>query len=124
MLSPREVRIRSESEIVHSHHAQLLAVQQTFRRVGLPSDLIKKDAQPDTTAIILNWSRFPNVKRIASLLCSPILDSVIAEVFIWNNSPNKITHDVRECKAVVCPGSPTVRCQPSLSPPASRIFVI
>lgn len=72
-----------------------------YRRVGLPADVSRGAAGPDTTVIILNWSRFPNVKRIAALLCSPILDSVIAEVFIWNNSPNKITHDVRKSLAGV-----------------------
>jgi hypothetical protein len=49
---------------------------------------------PDTTAIVLNWSRLTNVKNIASLLCHPTLDGIIAEVFIWNNSPKKISHKV------------------------------
>lgn len=66
-----------------------------YRRVGLPEDFIPT-AQPDTTAIILNWSRFPNVLQISSLLCSPALDGIIAQVFIWNNSPNPISLDVRK----------------------------
>lgn len=41
----------------------------------------------DTTAVILNWSRFPNVVRIVALLCSPLLEDTIATVFIWNNNP-------------------------------------
>lgn len=49
---------------------------------------------PDTTAVVLNWSRFPNVQRIASLLCSPDLDHVIKEVFIWNNNPTPIFYSV------------------------------
>ncbi|EPQ60257.1 hypothetical protein GLOTRDRAFT_134973 [Gloeophyllum trabeum ATCC 11539] len=46
--------------------------------------------QPDTTAIVLNWSRFRNVVLIAALLCDPTLDSVISQVFIWNNNPKSI----------------------------------
>lgn len=49
---------------------------------------------PDTTAVVLNWSRFHNVQRIASLLCSPDLDHVIKEVFIWNNNPTPIFYSV------------------------------
>jgi hypothetical protein len=29
----------------------------------------------NTVAVVLNWSRFSNVRRIVSLLCSPELDS-------------------------------------------------
>ncbi|KIY50515.1 hypothetical protein FISHEDRAFT_12158, partial [Fistulina hepatica ATCC 64428] len=36
---------------------------------------------PDTTAIVLNWSRLPNVIRIASLLCDEALDHAIARDF-------------------------------------------
>ncbi|KIP04147.1 hypothetical protein PHLGIDRAFT_205414 [Phlebiopsis gigantea 11061_1 CR5-6] len=62
-----------------------------YRRVGLPEDI--PTARPDTTAVILNWSRFPNVLQISSLLCSPALDGIIAQVFIWNNNPNPISLD-------------------------------
>ncbi|EGO27145.1 hypothetical protein SERLADRAFT_381423, partial [Serpula lacrymans var. lacrymans S7.9] len=41
--------------------------------------------EPDVTAVILNWSRLPNVIHIATLLCGSLLEDVIAEVFIWNN---------------------------------------
>ncbi|PIL31468.1 hypothetical protein GSI_06170 [Ganoderma sinense ZZ0214-1] len=50
-------------------------------------------ATPDVTAVILNWSRFPNVILIASLLCGPWLEGTISEVFIWNNSPRHITYE-------------------------------
>ncbi|KAH8099831.1 hypothetical protein BXZ70DRAFT_1008810 [Cristinia sonorae] len=46
----------------------------------------------DTTAVVLNWSRFPNVLLISTLLCGPWLDGVIKEVIIWNNSPVEIHH--------------------------------
>ncbi|KDQ63120.1 hypothetical protein JAAARDRAFT_202624 [Jaapia argillacea MUCL 33604] len=48
---------------------------------------------PDTTAIVLNWSRFQNVALIAGLLCGPWLDHTIAEVFVWNNSPHPISFE-------------------------------
>ena len=50
--------------------------------------------KPDVTAVELNWSRFPNVMLIASLLCSPWLEGTIADVFIWNNSPRRLTYEV------------------------------
>lgn len=50
---------------------------------------------PDTTAVILNWSRFHNVQRIVSSLCSSELDHVIKEVFVWNNNPNQIHYTVQ-----------------------------
>lgn len=46
---------------------------------------------PDTTAVVLNWSRLPNVIRIVSLLCQSSLDKTIAEIVVWNNSPKKLT---------------------------------
>ncbi|KAF9225549.1 hypothetical protein BS17DRAFT_751441 [Gyrodon lividus] len=48
---------------------------------------------PDVTAIILNWSRLNNIIRIASLLCGSWLDDTIAEVHIWNNSPQKLSKE-------------------------------
>ncbi|KAG9222431.1 hypothetical protein CCMSSC00406_0002766 [Pleurotus cornucopiae] len=42
---------------------------------------------PDVTAIVLNWSRFPNVVKIATVLCDPALNTVIQNVTIWNNNP-------------------------------------
>jgi hypothetical protein len=49
-----------------------------------------------TVAVVLNWSRFPNVRRIASLLCSPELDSSMKRVLVWNNSPKPLTYLVRD----------------------------
>lgn len=59
-------------------------------RVGLESE----PRQPDVTAIILNWSRLDNVIRIASLLCGSWLDDTIAEVYVWNNSPQNLSKEV------------------------------
>ncbi|KAI0660596.1 hypothetical protein C8Q70DRAFT_62413 [Cubamyces menziesii] len=58
---------------------------------------------PDTTAVILNWSRFPNVLLITSLLCAPWLDDTIAQVFIWNNHPKKLRYE--DMKNTGCPRS-------------------
>lgn len=60
-------------------------------RVGLPTS---KPRLPNVTAIILNWSRLDNVIRIASLLCGPWLDDTISEVYVWNNSPQKLSKEV------------------------------
>ncbi|KAI0931514.1 hypothetical protein AcW2_000390 [Taiwanofungus camphoratus] len=49
---------------------------------------------PDTTAVVLNWARFPNVLLITSLLCGPWLDDTISQVYIWNNSPKRYTYEV------------------------------
>lgn len=43
---------------------------------------------PDTTAVVLNWSRLENMLLIASILCGSWLDQSIAQVFVWNNNPN------------------------------------
>lgn len=61
-------------------------------RVGLPTS--KPLKPPNVTAIVLNWSRLDNVIRIASLLCGPWLDDTIAEVYVWNNSPRKLSKEV------------------------------
>ncbi|KAL6307702.1 hypothetical protein BKA93DRAFT_767442 [Sparassis latifolia] len=56
---------------------------------------------PDTTAVILNWSRFPNVLLITSLLCGDWLGDVIVEVSIWNNNPRQLTYE--DFKNTGCP---------------------
>ena len=63
-------------------------------RVGLPTSTSNPQRLPDVTAIILNWSRLDNVIRIATLLCGPWLDDTIAEVYVWNNSPQKLSKEV------------------------------
>jgi hypothetical protein len=62
----------------------------------------------DTTAVVLNWSRFSNVLDIAAVLCHPALADTIAEVLVWNNSPNKISVKVNDAS------SSTVRMLKSL----------
>lgn len=49
---------------------------------------------PNTTAIILNWSRLSNVVRIVNMLCDESLEDTIATVLVWNNSPQELTEKV------------------------------
>ncbi|EJD03822.1 uncharacterized protein FOMMEDRAFT_83180 [Fomitiporia mediterranea MF3/22] len=44
---------------------------------------------PDTTAVILNWSRLENVLLISALLCGPWLDGTIAEIFKPTGCPSR-----------------------------------
>jgi hypothetical protein len=44
---------------------------------ALKLDLDFPRSQPDVTAVLLNWARFPNVVQIVSVLCGPALDAVI-----------------------------------------------
>lgn len=60
-----------------------------------PATMHQNPKIPDTTAVILNWSRFDNIILISSLLCGQWLEDTIAQVFIWNNNPNMtLTHAV------------------------------
>ncbi|KAN0133319.1 hypothetical protein V8E53_009043 [Lactarius tabidus] len=45
----------------------------------------------NTVAVVLNWSRFENVRRIASVLCKPELGPIIEQVLVWNNNPKPLT---------------------------------
>lgn len=60
-----------------------------IQRVSLVS---ASQSYPDVTAVVLNWSRLPNVVRIVSLLCGTWLEDVIAEIVVWNNNPREISY--------------------------------
>ncbi|KAK7695026.1 hypothetical protein QCA50_002214 [Cerrena zonata] len=104
-----DTRLRSELErykaIPERREASLSTLRgfdpgnQLYQRVG--SKNIHSRKRPQTTAVILNWSRFENVRLISSLLCGEWLDSVIAEVFIWNNNPQKISR--KDFEGTGCP---------------------
>lgn len=49
----------------------------------------------NTVAVVLNWQRFENVRRIASILCKPELGPIIEQVLVWNNNPKPLTFLVR-----------------------------
>ena len=72
-------------------------------RVPKFSSTPSRQSKPDTTAVVLNWSRLPNVIRIASLLCENTLDDVIAYVVVWNNNPMALTYEVRMLYALSAP---------------------
>ncbi|KAI5997980.1 hypothetical protein EDD15DRAFT_2242871 [Pisolithus albus] len=59
----------------------------------LSKNTVTPQRRPDVTAIVLNWSRLDNVVRIASLLCGESLFDTVAQVFIWNNSPEELTYE-------------------------------
>ncbi|KAG1825640.1 uncharacterized protein BJ212DRAFT_288074 [Suillus subaureus] len=59
------------------------------QRVSLVS---ASQSYPDVTAVVLNWSRLPNVVRIVGLLCGPWLEDVVAEIVVWNNNPREISY--------------------------------
>jgi hypothetical protein len=63
----------------------------TLERLAIPPSAAQT---PDTTAVILNWSRLPNVVQIVNTLCEKSLESTIATVLVWNNSPQKLTGTV------------------------------
>ena len=77
-----------------------------FERV--PAIRAASTGRPDTTAVVLNWARFPNVLLITSMLCSPELEDIIAQVLIWNNYPRPLSYEV-------CQGPVTIRSSPLLT---------
>jgi hypothetical protein len=48
---------------------------------------------PDTTAVILNWSRLPNVIQLVKIMCNSLQDT-LAQVFVWNNNPLPLNSEV------------------------------
>lgn len=66
-------------------------VSQSYSRPITP----QSQRSPDVTAVILNWSRLPNVIRIVSELCGAQLEDTISEVVVWNNNPKKLSQNVR-----------------------------
>lgn len=75
-----------------------LCLKWAFRTRNLPDEIPvhAPNISADTTAIVLNWSRFSNVRRIAKLLCAPELGGVFQSVLIWNNNPKPVFYEVRE----------------------------
>jgi len=83
--------------------------EQRYHKSPIATEVHSSDgsSHADTAAVILNWSRFPNVKRIAALLCAPELRGVVKEVLIWNNNPRALALQV--ISFVHIPPSPGVR---------------
>lgn len=59
-----------------------------------PSRISFPTAGPaDITAVVLNWKRPANVAFIVDSLCASELSGTIAEVVVWNNSPEALLLD-------------------------------
>ncbi len=58
-----------------------------YRRVGG----LSTNRTADTTAVVLNWSRFENVVKITALFCDPVLENTLHAVVVWNNNPNPLS---------------------------------
>ncbi|KAI5121296.1 hypothetical protein M0805_003765 [Coniferiporia weirii] len=78
-------------------------LQQSKSTYTIAESQIRGNIRPDTTAVVLNWSRLNNVILIAELLCGPWLENTIAQVFIWNNNPN-FTLTVEDFRGTGCSG--------------------
>jgi len=79
------ISLPNKDEYVRGNNPDLALSQLQFR-LSAPSEHLPNG--PDTTVILLNWSRLPNVILIASVMCSPQLEGMVAQVFIWNNNPS------------------------------------
>lgn len=89
----QDIGFGADANFPVTYIANATSVDQHAERIdSVPSTVHKR---PDTTAVILNWARFPNVLLITSMMCSPGLDGIIAQVLIWNNTPMPLTYDVR-----------------------------
>lgn len=51
------------------------------------ASIVQEQVHPNTTAVILNWSRLENVLLISSVLCGQWLDDVLVELFIGTTTP-------------------------------------
>ena len=102
-----QFRSRVPSDIPHHHiETQRLApgsyradAQERFVNISPPLREGNVTTR-NTVAVVLNWSRFTNVRRIVSLLCSPELDPFMKRVLVWNNSPNPLTYLVSDVTAL------------------------
>jgi hypothetical protein len=63
----------------------------TFHRISFHPP---RTQPADTTAIILNWSRLPNVVRIVDALCDQSLENTIVTILVWNNNPRALSQEV------------------------------
>ena len=83
---------------------------ETYERVSVIRNTTVPGQKPEVTAVLLNWSRFPNVMLITSLLCAPWLQDTVAEVFIWNNHPSKLRYEVCILFLFLCSPYETSQC--------------
>src|SRR6266702_1391984 len=74
-------------------------IRMKFDNISPPARRKAARSTGNTVAVVLNWSRFENVRRIASVLCKPELDPIIEHVLVWNNNPKPLTYLVRHMVA-------------------------
>lgn len=55
---------------------------------------------PDTTIVLLNWSRLSNVVLQVSVYCSAQLADIVKHVLVWNNKPD--LHLEHEKAGMIC----------------------
>ncbi|KAJ8084570.1 hypothetical protein PM082_003343 [Marasmius tenuissimus] len=99
-------KIFPNSQLLDSELQDVLPVSHLARLANQPLERLSLQHIPtpdpgtaDVTAVILNWSRLPNVIHIVSVLCSPALDGVLETIFIWNNNPSVVlTEDLLGCQ--------------------------
>jgi hypothetical protein len=64
---------------------------------------------PDTTVVLLNWSRPQNVILQASVYCGPLLQDIVEKVVVWNNQPTiKLAYSEVSMKSLMPPCSELV----------------
>ena len=63
-----------------------------YERVSVIRNATTPGQKAEVTAVLLNWSRFPNRLLITSLMCAPWLQDTVAQVFIWNNHPKHLRY--------------------------------
>jgi hypothetical protein len=68
---------------------------RTDARTRFHNLLRRSTTRRDTAAVVLNWSRFQNVRRIVSFLCGPKLEPIMKHFLVWNNNPKPATDLVR-----------------------------
>ena len=84
---------RHSTGLQHDSGLQWRATYTTQRGRHYFKPRFKHPWSPDTTAVILNWSRFSNVVQLAKVMCSSLQDT-LSEVFIWNNNPVSLNDSV------------------------------
>ncbi|KAF8481878.1 hypothetical protein DFH94DRAFT_411628 [Russula ochroleuca] len=93
-------------DIPHDHHdvkPQLRLAPGSYHRTDA-RERFKNLSPPhreggggNTVAVVLNWSRFPNVRRIVSLLCNSELDSFMTRNAYWCGiTAQNLTYLVRD----------------------------
>lgn len=106
------LRPRLPLSFSEAHHLFSLSLPATYtnatledaqyRRVPTPT-ITSSTGDADTTAVLLNWSRFRNVHDLVNLLCDSSLADVFSQVIVWNNNPKAIHERVETLSSFSVP---------------------